>query len=147
VEFHKGIMDQLQKRVHLVCPVVFCCQDVFLLHDNAPAHKAASVCQFLTPKNVTTLYHPPDSPDLSPPDYFLFPKLKKKSKGLHFVVAKIQEAVSDELKKVQKEEFSVALQKLYDDAGACIYASGAYFEFKTSCVFLMCLRFLKKSVA
>jgi hypothetical protein len=29
-----------------------------LLHDNAPVQKAAFVCQFLTPKNVTTLYHP-----------------------------------------------------------------------------------------
>ena len=41
-----------------------------------------------------------------PPDYFLFPKLKMKLKGLYFVdVAEIQEAVTDELKKFQKEEF------------------------------------------
>jgi len=69
----------------------------------------------LEPKNFTTLYPPPYSSDLSPPDYFLFPKLKKKLKGLHFAdVAEIQEAVTDELKKVQKEEFSAAFQKLYD---------------------------------
>jgi len=38
-----------------------------------------------------------------------------KSKGLHFAdVAAIQEAVTDELNKVQKEEFSAAFQKLYD---------------------------------
>jgi len=48
-------------------------------------------------------------------------------KGLHFVdVAEIQEAVTDELKKVQKEEFSAAFQKPYDCAKACIYAKGAY---------------------
>jgi len=36
-----------------------------------------------------------------------------KLKGPHFAdVAKIQEAVIDELKKVQKEEFSAASQKL-----------------------------------
>jgi hypothetical protein len=52
-------------------------------------------------------------PDLSPPNYFLFPKLKMKLKELHFAdVAEIQEAVSDELKKVQKEEFSAAFQTL-----------------------------------
>jgi len=45
-----------------------------------------------------------------------------KLKGLHFAdVAEIQEAVTDELKKVQKEEFSAAFQKLYDRAKACIY--------------------------
>jgi histone-lysine N-methyltransferase SETMAR len=69
------------------------------------------------PKNVTTLYHTPYSPDLSPPDYFVFPKLKMKLKGLHFEdVAEIQEAVTDELKKVQKEEFPAAFQKIYDHA-------------------------------
>jgi hypothetical protein len=48
---------------------------------------------------------PPYSLDLSPPEYFLFLKLKRKLKGLHFVdVAEIQEAITDELKKVQKEE-------------------------------------------
>jgi hypothetical protein len=75
----------------------FCSLDFFLLHDNVPAHKAASVCQFFIPKNVTTLYHPLYSPDISPPDYFLFPKLKMKLKGPHFVdVAEIQEIVTDE---------------------------------------------------
>jgi hypothetical protein len=40
--------------------------------------------------------------------------------GLHFVdVAEIQEAVTDEFKKVQKERFSAAFQKLYDRATAC----------------------------
>jgi hypothetical protein len=35
-----------------------------------------------------------------------------KLKGFHFaVVAVIQEAITDELKKVQKEEFSAAFQK------------------------------------
>jgi hypothetical protein len=69
------------------------------------------------PEIATTLYHPPYSPDLSQPDYFLFPKLKMKLKGLHFaVVADIQKVVTDELKKVLKVEFSAAFQKLYDRA-------------------------------
>ena len=52
-----------------------------------------------------------------------------KLKGLQFAdVAEIQEAVSDELNKVQKEEFSAAFQKMYDRAKACTYANGAYFE-------------------
>ena len=45
-----------------------------------------------------------------------------KLKGLHFAdVAEIQEAVTDELKKVQKEEFLAAFQKLYDRAKSYIY--------------------------
>ena len=64
--------------------------------------------------------------------------MKMKLKGLHFAdVSEIQETITDEVKKVQKEEFSVAFQKLYDRAKACIYAYGVYFEFKKrpfSCV-------------
>jgi hypothetical protein len=61
----------------------------------------------LTPKNVTTVYHTPDSPDLSLPDYFLFPELKISLKGLMFAdVAEFKEDVEDELKNVRKEEVS-----------------------------------------
>jgi len=46
-----------------------------------------------------------------------------KLKGLHFAdVAEIQRAVTDELKKVQKEKFSAAFQKMNDRTKACIYA-------------------------
>jgi NADPH-dependent 7-cyano-7-deazaguanine reductase QueF len=44
-----------------------------------------------------------------------------KLKGLHFVdIFEIQEAVTDELKRVQKEKFLAAFQKVYDSAKACI---------------------------
>jgi len=105
-EFYEGVMDRLLKRIQRVRPAAFCCRDFFLLHDNVPAHKTASFYQFLTPKMLQIL-----------PDYILFPKLKMKLKGLHFAdVAEIREAVIDELKKVQKEEFSVAFRKVYDRA-------------------------------
>ena len=112
-EFYKGVMDRLPKRIQRVRPSsCVLLSRFFLLHDNAPAHKAANICQILAQENVTTLYHA-QSPDLSPPDYFLFPKLKMKLKGFHIAdVAEIQEAVTDELKKVEKEKFSVAFQKL-----------------------------------
>jgi coproporphyrinogen III oxidase len=58
-----------------------------------------------------------------------------KLKGLDFAdVVEIKEAVTDELKKVQKEEFSAASQKLSGRAKACIYASGTYFEQKGMCL-------------
>jgi hypothetical protein len=68
-----------------------------------------------------------------------------KLSGLHFTdVAEIQEAVTDELNKVRKEEFSATFQKLYDHAKACIYVNGSYFECKKKlCDFLACLRFKK----
>ena len=95
--------------------------DFFKITELLPAHNAAKFANFLPQNNVTTFYHPPPpsySPDLSPPNHFLFPKLKMKLKGLYFAdVVEIQEAVTDELKKVQKRG---------------IFGS-----------FLMCIRFLK----
>jgi len=44
-EFYKGVMDRLLKLIQWVRPAAFCSRDFPLLHD-APAHKAASVCQF-----------------------------------------------------------------------------------------------------
>jgi hypothetical protein len=59
----------------------------------------------------------------------------------------IQVAITDELKKFQKEEFSAAFQKLYNRAEACIYISmELILNKKMLCVFLMCLQFLEKSV-
>ena len=48
-----------------------------------------------------------------------------KLKELYFVDA-ADEAVTDELGMVQKEEFSATFQKLYDRTKASIYVNGAY---------------------
>lgn len=53
-------------------------RNVCLLHDNAPAHKSKLVQAYLKEERIVQLSHPPYSPDLSPCDFFLFPKLKKK---------------------------------------------------------------------
>ena len=55
-----------------------------LHHDNAFAHTAHSIRQFLAEKNITVLDHPPYSPDLAPCDFFLFLKVKGVLKGTRF---------------------------------------------------------------
>jgi len=112
-EFHKGVMDCLLKHMQGVHPAVFfprdfsCCT-IMRLPTNL------QVFANFYPKKLQPLIPPPPpySPDLSPPDYFLFPKFKMKLKGLHFVdVAEIQEAITDKLKKVEKKEFSAAFSE------------------------------------
>ena len=53
--------------------------------DNAPAHNALSLKQFLANKNITVLEHPPYSPDLALCNFCRFPKIKSALKGTHFV--------------------------------------------------------------
>ena len=54
---------------------------VHLLHANASSHKCEVVKSFLASEKVKVLNHPPYSPDLSPCDFFLFPRLKKMLSG------------------------------------------------------------------
>ena len=55
---------------------------VHLLHDNASSHQCEAVKSFLASEKVKVLNHPPYSPDLSPCDFFLFPRLKKMLSGI-----------------------------------------------------------------
>ena len=54
---------------------------VHLIHDNASSHKCEVVKSFLASEKVKVLNYPPYSPDLSPCDFFLFPRLKKMLSG------------------------------------------------------------------
>ena len=51
---------------------------VHLLHDNASSHLCEVVKSFLASEKLKVLNHPPD---LSPCDFFLFPRLKKMLSG------------------------------------------------------------------
>ena len=52
-----------------------------LLHDIAPAHKSATVQEYLKETGLDVLDHPPYSPDLSLCDFWLFPRLKEMLTG------------------------------------------------------------------
>ncbi|GFT81339.1 hypothetical protein TNCV_3672361 [Trichonephila clavipes] len=48
----------------------------FFVQENARPHTANIAKQFLVKKGVVQIEHPPFSPYLNPPDFFLFPRLK-----------------------------------------------------------------------
>ena len=52
-----------------------------LHHDNAPAHSALSIRQFLSEMNVPTLEKPPYSPDLAVCDFFPIPQAQGGDQG------------------------------------------------------------------
>ena len=55
-----------------------------ILHDNASPHRARVTQETLKQLNWETLPHPPYSPDISPPDFDLFGKLKEPLRGKRF---------------------------------------------------------------
>ncbi|GFW68530.1 hypothetical protein TNCV_3300721 [Trichonephila clavipes] len=48
----------------------------FFVHDNALPYTANIIKMFLAKEKVLQIEHPPFSPDLNPPDFFLSPRLK-----------------------------------------------------------------------
>ena len=104
--FYKEVLTRLMAKIRRKRRELWASNTWILHHDNAPAHAALSVRQFLATKQVTILDHPPYSPDLAPCDYFLFLKLKGTIKGTRFEgVEDIKSNVTSFLKRITKEDF------------------------------------------
>jgi [histone H3]-lysine36 N-dimethyltransferase SETMAR len=100
-----------------------------LLHDNAPRHKTVAVREFLAKKQVCVIQHPPYSPDLSPCNYFLFPKMKMAMKGTFYDdVEAIQAAVTRVIEAIPKTDLHKSIHALVQRVQRCIDAERTYFE-------------------
>ena len=100
-----------------------------LLHDNAPAHKSATVQEYLKESGLDVLDHPPYSPDLFPCDFWLFPRLKEMLAGHRFESrCGIGSAVYQCLQHIPKEDYRAAFRKWVDRCKMCVEADGTYFE-------------------
>ena len=104
-----------------------CC--IKLLHDNAPAHKSAMVQEYLKESGLDVLDHPPYSPDLSPCNFWLFPRLNEMLAGHRFESrCGIGSAVYQCLQHIPEEDYQVAFRKWVDRCKMCVEADRAYFE-------------------
>ena len=85
--------------------------------------------EFLAKKGIPVVPQPPYSPDLSPCDFFLFPKLKFHVKGRHFgTVEYIEKAVTDQLKAIPVSDYKRCYEKWEQRLRRCVASQGNYFE-------------------
>ena len=82
--YYLEVLKMLREKVRRKRPELFANNSWILHHDIAPAHTALSVREFSATKQITLLEHPAHTPDLTPSDLFLFPKIKKILKERHF---------------------------------------------------------------
>ena len=100
-----------------------------LHHDNAPAHASLLIHSYLAKYQTSVVPHPPYSPDLDPPDFFLFPKLKITLKGRRFqTTEEIQEIALRELRAITESAFQEAFQQWKKRWERCIASREDYFE-------------------
>ena len=99
-----------------------------LLHDT-PAHKSATVQEYLNKSGLDVLDHPPYSPNLSPCDFWLFPILKEMLAGHRFESrCGIGSEVYLYLQHIPKEDYQTEFRKWVDRCKMCVEADRAYFE-------------------
>ena len=79
--------------------------------DNAPVHNSILVTVYLIKMGIKTFPHPPDSPDLAPDDFWLFPKLRGYRYG---TFEEMKEAVTKVIDTLTQEDFHGAFQKLLE---------------------------------
>ena len=77
--------------------------NVIILHDNSTPHKAIRVRDLLRRWMCEVLEHPPYSPDLSPCDYDLIPKLKAPLRGHRF---RTRDDIANAVRRLIKTNFN-----------------------------------------
>jgi len=75
--YYLEVLERLREKFRRKRPELFANNSRILHHDNAPAHTAPSVREFLATKQITVLGHPAYSPNLAPSDFFSVPKIKE----------------------------------------------------------------------
>lgn len=102
---------------------------VHLIHDNASSHRCEDVKAFLASENVHVVNHPPYSPDLSPCDFFLFPRLKKMLSGKKYKSrSSLGSAIYQCLQHIPKEDYLTAFHDWVKRLQKCVSVKGEYFE-------------------
>ncbi len=129
---YQGILDRFREAVRRKRPQLWDGTiNWVLLHDGAPAHTAGSTVDFLRYHDISTLPHPPYSPDLNPCDYWFFGKMKKKVRGVRYpTVLALQQAIAAEMASISAQDFADVMDELPDRCRQIIASGGEYFERK-----------------
>ena len=126
---YKNILRRLMRSVREKIRELWETRSWLFHNDNATAHNALAILEFLDKNNIAVLEQAPYSPDLAPCDFFLFPRLKDVIKETCFQDSKaIKTAVPRELRAIPEESFQECVEAWQRRLEKCIRAQGDYFE-------------------
>ena len=127
--YHLQVLERLCEKVWRKWPKLFANNSWILYHDNAPAHTAPSVREFLATKQITVLEHPAYSSHLAPSDISQIPKIKEILKGRHFDdTDDIRSNTMAALKAIPQNQFQNCFEGWTRRWHRCIASQGEYFE-------------------
>ena len=80
--------------------------DLIMHHDNASSHKATQTMEYLEVQRIELMSHPTCLPDLSPCNFWLFPKVKEQLPGKNCQDMNALHAdVQEQIEGLRKEDF------------------------------------------
>ena len=96
-------------------------------HDNGRPHIHKDVSNYLESEGLTIIPHPPNSPDLSPCDFWLFDLIKENLTDQNDSES-LYDAVNEFMYSIHKEEYKKTFEKWIERIRLCIDNHGDYFE-------------------
>jgi len=125
-EFYVEVLRRLRESDRRKRPEKWRDGDWILHHDNAPARTHfTSRAAVLAKHGTAQLQQPPYSPDLTPCDFFLFPRLKKVLNGHRYKATEdIKQNSTKTLLDIPKEEFAKCFEQLQKGWAKCVAAEG-----------------------
>jgi len=127
--YYLEVLEKLCEKIRQKWSKHFANNSWILHQDNAPAHTALSVREFLATKQIPVLEQPAHSLDLAPGDFFLFPKIKEILKGRHFDdTDDIWSNTTAALKTIPQNQFQNCFDGWTRCWHWCIASQGDYFE-------------------
>ena len=128
-EHYVEVLREFRKRFRRKRPALFKSAQCHFHQVNAPVHNSILVTDYLSKMGIKTVPQPPYSPDLTPCDFWLFPKLKENIRGYRYeTIEEMKEAVTKVIDTLTQEDFHGAFEKLLERYNKCIAAGGDYFE-------------------
>ena len=105
-EYYVEVLKKFRKRFRRKRSALFKSGQWHFHQDNAPVHNSILVTYYFIKMDIKTVSQPPYSLDLSPCDFWLFPKLKKKLRGCRYeTIEEMKEAVTKVTDTLTQEDF------------------------------------------
>lgn len=105
------VLNDLKAALHRKRPELKA-ERFILLHDNARPHCSVATMEIFTQFKWEILKHPTFSPDLTPSDFWLFPKLKKSLDGQRFTTDKdVKLAVNSFFRNQSPEFYAMGIER------------------------------------
>ena len=127
-QYYHNFLQNLRRKMHKNRPNALQC-NIKILHDNARPHMGNLVTDLLDKYNWEVLPHAPYSPDLSPPDFDLFQKLKDPMRGIRFdSLDELSNTVTQRVRHLNKSGELTGIMDLPKRWKAVIEKNGDYIE-------------------